>query len=48
MLSDFGGAYEFPPLVECRALFAKKMKHETKWDDPDAEWVTVQGEISHI
>ncbi|MCK1409542.1 DUF5906 domain-containing protein [Bradyrhizobium sp. 76] len=48
LLPDFGGVYEFPSLAECRALFAKKVKHEIKWDDSDAEWVTVQEEASHI
>jgi hypothetical protein len=46
ILPDFGGVYEFPPLLVCRTLFAKKMKHEIKWDDPDANWVTVQEETS--
>ncbi|MET4493533.1 primase-helicase family protein [Bradyrhizobium sp. LA7.1] len=44
---EFGGVYQFSSLAECRAMFARKMKHEIKWDAPEAEWVTVEDGASH-
>jgi phage/plasmid primase-like uncharacterized protein len=38
-----GRIYEFPPLVDCRAAFAEKMKQEVVWDD-QTEWVKVKEE----
>jgi hypothetical protein len=30
--------WTFPPLKECRAAFAKAIRQELTWDDPEGEW----------
>jgi hypothetical protein len=30
--------YVFPPLSECRAYFAKKLRQDLNWDDPEEGW----------
>jgi hypothetical protein len=43
-----GPVYIFPPLKECRAAFAKKMKQSIAWDDPDADWVIEGTEVEAV
>ena len=30
--------YQFPPLKECRKIFASKTQGRIIWDDPDVKW----------
>jgi hypothetical protein len=38
MIEQRGPVYVFPPLKECRAVFATKMGSEINWDDAEADW----------
>jgi Family of unknown function (DUF5906) len=45
---ETGNGYEMRPLKECRAMFAKMLKHSFPWPDPEADWVHEQEPPEYI